>query len=231
MSFLHSLLAMANAEWNFFGNDIGRKDKILNGKNKEAVEPYSSRVADYWLSIGASEYKKLVSKYAKSKGRLDGTTKLAWSAAFVSYCMQQAGAGNKFPYSSGHATWIVQSINNRKNNKLKASLVGYKLGEEVLRVGDLIGRPRGADAKLSYEQAPAKGWFTSHTDIVVEIDKTRKKAFVIGGNVGQSVSKSEVSIDGDGHLNDAEGWFVHIRNNIEFPNVADVGDPTTAQVG
>lgn len=92
--------------------------------------------------------------------------------------------------------------------------MGFRLGETALQPGDLVGRPRGNDAGLTYEEAATKGFFTSHTDIVVEIDSGKKVARVIGGNVGQSVSKSEVSITTEGKLNDPDGWFVHIRNNI-----------------
>jgi hypothetical protein len=44
-----------------------------------------------------------------------------------------AGAGSNFLYSSGHATWMVQSIKNRNSRKLKAALVGFRLGEIPLK--------------------------------------------------------------------------------------------------
>ena len=111
-------------------------------RRKETVEPFSSRVANYWLGIPSKQYDDLVKKFAKAKGMLDGTIDLAWSAAFISYCMQMAGAGSAFPYSSGHATWMVLSIKNKRNGKLKASLVGFRPGEIPLKPGDLIARPR-----------------------------------------------------------------------------------------
>jgi len=229
MSFRDELIARAVEQWEKFGKDLDRNDKFIdpNGntttndktdgvpnRRKETVEPFASRVANYWLSIPSQQYNDLVRKYAKAKGKLDGTIDLAWSAAFISYCMQMAGAGSSFPYSSGHAAWMVQSIKNRTSGKLKASLVGFRLGEIPLEPGDLIARPR--EAGVTYDNAVKKAWFISHSDIVVEVDKANKVAHVIGGNVGQSVSKAKVTIDSDGKLDDPDGWMVHIQNNISL---------------
>jgi hypothetical protein len=245
MSFQDELVARALEQWERFGRDEDRddkfidaegkttKDKTSNGvpnRRKETVEPFSSRVANYWLGIPSKQYDDLVKKFAKAKGRLDGTIDLAWSAAFISYCMQMAGAGSAFPYSSGHATWMVLSIKNKRSGKLKASLVGFRPGEIPLKPGDLIARPR--QDGITYDNAVAKGWFISHSDIVVEIDKENKVAYVIGGNIGQSVSKAKVTIDADGKLNDPDGWMVHIQNNIAIKTPLVASLPTSeAKVG
>ena len=100
MSFREELVARALEQWERFGRDEDRDDKFIdaegkttkskasNGvpnRRKETVEPFSSRVADYWLAIPSKQYDDLVRKFAKAKGRLDGTIDLAWSAAFISY--------------------------------------------------------------------------------------------------------------------------------------------------
>jgi hypothetical protein len=78
----------------------------------------------------------------------------------------------------------------------------------------------------------AKGWFISHSDIVVEVDKEQSVAYVVGGNVGQSVSKAKVTVDSDGKLNDLDGWMVHIQNNIEIKTPLVASLPTSeAKVG
>lgn len=233
MAFKDMLVARAIEEWTWFGKDTGRADHYIDAtgkttsqqttggtpnRRKETVEPYASRIADYWLAIPTADYKRLVKDFAKTLGKLDGTVNLPWSAAFISYCMQLSGAGALFPYAPGHATWIVKSINNRAKGKTKAALVGYRPGELVLGTGDLIGRSR--QAGVTYDNAVATGWFTAHTDIVVGIDLPRRKAMVIGGNVGQTVSRSEVEITADGKLKGVDGWMVHIQNNISPPLVA-----------
>jgi hypothetical protein len=237
MAFRGDLVAKANELWKEFGKDEGRNDKFIGPGNKttaqkvsggkknprkETVEPFASRVGDFWLAIPTADYNNLVKKFAKALGKLDGTIDLPWSAAFISYCMQMSGAGPSFPYAAGHSAWIIKSIANRKNGKMNAALVGFKPGEIELQVGDLVGKPR--QAGITYDNAVKKGFFTSHSDIVVEIDKARKVAFVIGGNVGQTVARAEVAITADGKLKAAGGWIVHIQNNIT-PKPA-TGSPT-----
>lgn len=215
MSFVDHLIDRMNEEWTWFGKDESTgRDKKVGGKAKESVEPYASRVGDYWLTIPTAEYNRLVKDFAKELGKLDGTVrKLAWSAAFISYCMQMAGAGTQFPYSAGHVTWIVRAIRNRQRNRLNAALVGYRAREIPLAVGDLIGAPR--QNGVTYNNAVNKGWFKSHSDVIVEIDMANKVAYAIGGNVSQSVARTKVKIDSSGRLNDnSRPWFVHIRNNI-----------------
>ena len=246
MTFRDTLVGVANKEWQWFGKDLTRADKFIgpDGKTtfskgtktkpnprKETVEPYNTKIGDYWLAVPTASYNRLVKNYAKAKGKLDGTVNIAWSAAFISYCMQKAGAGTSFPYETGHATWMVKAIRNWQDKKINAALVGYEPGKLPLQPGDLIGRPR--EAGVTYKNAVKKGWFLSHSDIVVEIDVAKRRAYVIGGNVGQSCSKSEVKIDKDGKLTDPGGWIVHIQNNINIDqDVAELNPlPKTMQVG
>ena len=99
-----------------------------------------------------------------------------------------------------------------------------------MQPGDLIGRPR--EEGVTYDNEVAKGWFVSHSDIVVEIDKANKVAYVVGGNVGQSVSKAKVTIDDQGKLTDTDGWIVHIQNNIVIKESLVAALPTSeAKVG
>jgi hypothetical protein len=217
MSFISQLINVLEEEWNWFGREMADgKDKLVGGKAKEALKPYSDRIGDYWLTIPTAEYDGLVKNYAKALGKLDGTVRaVPWSSAFISYCMQKGGAGSQFPYSGGHVKWIIKSIKNRQDGKTKAVLVGYKTDELPLRVGDLIGAPR--ETGVTYENAVAKGWFKSHTDVIVEIDLANKRAFAIGGNVGQVVARTALKINSNGMLTDkSRAWFVHIRNNIEL---------------
>jgi hypothetical protein len=143
--------------------------------------------------------------------------------------MQMAGAGDAFPYASGHATWIVKAIRNKKAGRLTAPLVGYPLGAIPLAVGDLIGKPR--QQGVTYANAVATGWFTSHSDIVVDIDVANGIAHVIGGNVANSVSMTEVKVDRNGKLKASGGWIVHIQNNIAAPAAVPAPVPSALHVG
>lgn len=222
------LVATAKKEWDFFGNDEGERDHSvellgLDGRKyrvlKEVYGPYNDRIAEYWNAIPASSYKKLMQRYAPNGSRLDGSLRnLPWSAAFISWCMKTAGADAGFPYSSGHATWIVGAIRNRAAGNAQAALVGYKPNETPVSVGDLVGWSRGKQ-KVTYAQAVAAGWFESHTDIVVEVDVARGRAFSIGGNVGQSVARRELALDANGCFA-SRALLVHIVNRIGSAGVA-----------
>lgn len=229
MSFIETLVSRVRTEWEWFGSDRTSEDHFIDPKGnttfedgkggkryprKETVKPYSDRIGDYWLSISSKDYDRLVKAYAASYGKLDGTVNLAWSAAFVSYCMQMAGAGKAFPYAPGHATWIVRSILAKKKGLLDAPLVGYRTSEEAVRIGDLVGRAR--EKGVDYDTAVKVGWFESHTDVVVEIDRANRRALVIGGNVGQTVSEVEIALTASGTIAE-DRYMVLIRNNISLP--------------
>lgn len=195
MTFAQDLVDKALSEWEFFGRGLIR----LNGTEIEGIKEYKDgawqRIGDYWQFIGGS-YKNLT---GKDRG-------YPWSAAFISFCMNEAGAGKKFKYSAGHATYINESIKAR-NAKDKNALYMAKHKKEVaLKAGDLIGYWRG-DKKITIENALKTGWYKSHTDIVVEVKKNF--ALVVGGNVDHSVTIKEVRVNSNGQLTDIhKNWFV-----------------------
>jgi hypothetical protein len=126
--------------------------------------------------------------------------------------MAEAGAGNDFPYSPGHATYINRAIRNASSGATGASLTGHRLANYQLKVGDLIGYWRGAK-KITFDNALSVGWYESHTDIIVEINGG--VAYSVGGNVMHSVTRREVNINDAGNLVDKrENWFVAIEQNI-----------------
>jgi hypothetical protein len=230
MSVRSEAVRIALAEWQWFGSDTGRQDRLVrvDGKEvrKEAVPPYAERVHDYWLAVPLGSYQWLVRKYAPKHGRLDGTVNLPWSAAFISFVMAEAGASDEFPYAAGHASWIRQAIKARAAGGA-APLIGYRPGEMPLQPGDIIGRARN-DSGVTYETAPQTKWFESHSDIVV--DAAARKAYAIGGNIGQSVSRIEVAVDALGRLAE-DGWMVHISNQIDDVVVAAIADDLLVRAG
>ena len=147
--------------------------------------------------------------YKNLTGKDRGTP---WSAAFVSFCFKEAGAGEQFPYSPGHATYINAAIRNRKDAVIGAPLVAYQLKEYSLKPGDLIGYWRGEKA-ITFENASEFKWYQSHTDIVIHV--TDKFAYTIGGNVQNSVTRRQVRLNSAGELIDTnKKWFVAISNNL-----------------
>jgi hypothetical protein len=196
----NKLVQVATNEWEFFG----RQQYLLNGQTIDGKKEYQDgawqRIGDYWTFIGGS--------YQNLTGADRG---YPWSAAFISFCMSQAGAGSKFPYSAGHATYINAAIKNANAGKTNASIVGQKLASYTPKVGDLIGYWRGT-TPITFANALQIGWYQSHTDIVVEIDGTTLRS--IGGNVGHSVTKREVKLKAGKLIDTSENWFVIIENNM-----------------
>ena len=200
-SIIPKLITTCDAEWNFFGRSVIRLDGTSQVGKREYDDGAWQRIGDYWKFIGGG-YKHLT-------GKDRGT---AWSAAFVSWSMNEAGAADNFPYSSGHATYINQSIKNVNNGLVNSPIVGHPLKGYQLKVGDLIGYWRG-DTKITFENARETGWYESHTDIVVEVGVG--VAYTIGGNVMHSVTKRAVKLGPGGDLVDErENWFVAIENKM-----------------
>lgn len=200
-SIIHELLEVCDGEWNFFGNSVLRLDGTSRVGKKEYDDGAWQRIGDYWKFIGGG--------YQHLTGKDRGTP---WSAAFISWCMKQAGAESKFPYSAGHAKYINQAIKNVKDGISDAPIVGHPPKDYTLKVGDLIGYWRG-DTKIRFDNATQIGWYESHTDIVVEIEPG--VAYTIGGNVMHSVTKRSVKLGPGGNLIDnRENWFVVIENKM-----------------
>ncbi|WP_374653058.1 DUF2272 domain-containing protein [Dongia sp.] len=207
-AFVDRLIGVARAEWERFGRQEANLHPPSPRGIKESDERVFQRVGDYWRFIGGD--------YAHLTGK---STSQPWSAAFISFCMHEAGAGEMgphamFPYSPGHSVYINRAISNKAKGLMDAPIVGHKLGDYAPKVGDLIGYWRG-DVAVTYDTARAIGWYPAHTDIVVAVDVPNRHAYSIGGNVGDSVTKREVALDADGLLIDTkQKWFVAIENNM-----------------
>ncbi len=196
---IETLLQTCQNEWQFFG----RSSIALDGTSTVGLREYEDgawqRIADYWRFIGGA-YKNLT-------GRDRGT---AWSAAFVSFCMHEAGAGDRFPYSAGHSRYINAAI--RDSADPQATLFGQRLKAYRVKPGDLIGYWRG-ETRITFDNARSIGWYESHTDIVIEVGAGF--AHAIGGNVMHSVTRRTVKLGTGGNLVDrSQNWFVVIQNNL-----------------
>ncbi len=122
-----------------------------------------------------------------------------WSAAFVSWVMCEAGLGDmaQFRRSSAHRDYIDQAIRARDGNAPDAAYAAYDSGEAPIAPGDLLCNSRaGTDYRSLADRRndPARTALT-HCDIVVKVEPAR--ALVIGGNVDQSVSLTELPLRKD----------------------------------
>lgn len=134
---------------------------------------------------------KRVERYWKEGLHLNGLTgcniNQAWSAAFICFCMRQAGMiEGEFPFGSGHHTYIRWAIANTKSNKPNKTYYGRRFAEYQPKPGDLIAQWRtpAPTPRPSFDNQPSD-FYPSHCDIVVSVSDTVVEA--VGGNVSNRV--------------------------------------------
>jgi len=210
-----AVVAIALREWRLFGQNVADPDADATRSVKPEREAgLWQRVGEYWwlgLNAGSVE--------SGWTGRHDGDGALfppeqdggyAWSAAFISYVMRMAGAGNRFPYSADHADYI----NAARRVSLGQAAVWLVSAERVQdyapRPGDLVCFGRGTARGLRFEDLPTPGLFTSHCDIVMDT-MVPGRISVIGGNVEDSVTMNTVPVAADGKLATPEGVVLDTR--------------------
>jgi hypothetical protein len=192
----------ATQEWDFFGNQT----YDINGHatshgHKEAEDGFFQRIGTYWLDG------------TNTRGVDGRNTELPWSAAFISWVMKTSGAGARFRYSTQHSVYIFQAIRDLLQNNTAAGFWGWRLNEIKPKIGDLVcwSRQDGID----YEHQNG-GDYKGHSDLVVEVDTDR--VFVIGGNVGDSVTRRPLPLNSLGFLSpitmSGETLFALMENRI-----------------
>jgi len=191
---------------------IYRKRKGISRLAKKAIDIAQSEYDD-WNTDGSkrkegdeSMFENIKKYWEEGANTFWSKTKMineAWSAAFISYIMKKAGAGDGFKYSTSHSVYIRDAISNRKKQN-KNPFKGYKPKEVKIEKGDLVCYAR--QSGVSYDTT---GAYASHCDFVTEVDKGL--AVSIGGNVSNSVSKTNVRLSDDGKIVD-DKYFVVIKN-------------------
>ena len=210
-----AVVAIALREWRLFGQTIADPEADATRVIKpEREEGLWQRVGEYWwfgLNAGSAESAwtgKHDSHGAVFPADADGD--YAWSAAFISYVMRIAGAGQRFPYSGDHADYI-NAARRVSLGQSKAWLVSaQRVQDYAPRPGDLVCFGRDAAKGLRYKDLPTEGLFTSHCDIVVDTMVPGRIA-VIGGNVEDSVTMNTVPVTEDGKLATPEGVVLDTR--------------------
>jgi hypothetical protein len=191
------MLQLAREEWEYFGRQtIGKDGNISHPGKKETDDPHWRRVGLYWRN----------GVYLPWTGK---NTDEAWSAAFISWVMREAGLRHHFVYSDWHAHYINRAIEAREAGDDDFAFWGYRLEERAPQVGDMVAYARRDD--INFDHRPEV--YPSHCDIVVavrpgEID-------VIGGNVQDSVTLKTLATDESGKLIDThQKWFCVLENRL-----------------
>jgi hypothetical protein len=180
-----AIIRAAVDEWVRFGR----------GRGLEFVEPFSSRVHDYWVPLG-EEFTGMV------RGQ-------PWSAAFISFIARQAGYAGRFPFATNHAAYINDAIAKQKAGDGRSAYWGFRLNEHKPQLGDLIAGWR-EHQRVTFDHRPE--FFPSHCDLVVEVTPTSVRT--LGGNVSQSVNMKTFVLDGNGFIPAQDPLFAILRNNL-----------------
>ena len=206
-AFASNVEQTATDQWTFFGQQEYDADgHVRHVGHKEGEDPWFKRVGQYWLE-GTNTH------------GLDGQDHSApWSAAFISWVMKKAGAGNRFRYSTQHSVYIAQSIRDFSSKRDAAGFWGQRLNEYRPAVGDLVCWSRQDGVDYDHQLG---GDYKGHSDIVVAVESSR--IWIIGGNVGDSVTKRPLPLDLRGFLlpttQGSETIFAIMQDRISTPQM------------
>lgn len=168
-----------------------------DGARTELELAVSTRLQKYWKAVGLD--------YTVDQLRdAEFQENNPWSAAFVSWVMKTAGAGDKFRYAASHWQYVAAAKMNRtegNDNPLKA----YRTDEKCAALADIVVKRRGT-SMATYENIEM-GHIT-HGDIVVATGKG--EAETIGGNVSNSVKTTKVTLGENSKVNQ-DGYFAIVK--------------------
>jgi hypothetical protein len=203
---------IALREWRAFGQQVVFPNVELP-VDEERQEGMWQRVGEYWwLGVDPRWTSQAWTGIHNENGQVfpesqDGN--YAWSAAFISYVMRMAGAGNGFPYTETHADYINAARRHEMGEEPGIVLTTERMDLYAPQRGDLICYWRGRRA-ITYDDLPA-GRFGGHCDIVVEIKPGELD--VIGGNVDNAVAMKHIPATADGHLAGPDGIVLDPDHN------------------
>jgi hypothetical protein len=177
------------------------------GARRETDDPQFRFVGEYWASIGKE---------------LNGRTVVhgkrpAWSAAFISFVVRKAGAGDRFFYAEAHCHYTNKAMLLADGTNNGHGYVAHRPPTYAPKVGDIIVAGREYARAFDYDQARliylADSFYPSHGDVVVARSPGRIET--IGGNVSRdTVGKRQRRLNADGTLQNL------VESGREYPWIA-----------
>ena len=207
-------VAIAVREWRAWGmrvNDMPPGADLPISLRPDRDPGLWQRVGDYWWfgQNALSPSSGWTGKYGDFGAPYRGEPP-AGSAAFISYVMRAAGAGERFPYSPLHATYINAAAGGNPVVQAQASETYPP------QAGDLICYGRRGAERLRLADLPAPSFY-GHCDMVVAAEPGLLT--VVGGNVTAGVTEKHVPVTPNGTIAGPDGipvdprypWFVVLR--------------------
>lgn len=142
---------------------------------------------------------KQIERYWKDLGLKFPGVDTAWSAVFVSWCVQRAGASaNEFKFSAQHSVFVHKAIKNAKAGI--GVFRAFHIDAYGPQVGDIIQNNRGK--AYTYDYASTHADYLSHSAIVIETgtDSQGLYALTVGGNESDSVRRKIVRLRPNGKI-------------------------------
>lgn len=214
-------IALAEGEWRAFGSLVQDAPAPAHPRPEDKPERQEGlwqRVGLYWW-IGVGEPERRWTGKHDARGQVfpaedDGD--FAWSAAFISFVMRLAGAGDRFPYAASHSTYINAAAEASEGRRPDLAIRARDPAAYAPVPGDLVCFGRLGAKGLRFADLPA-GPFTSHCALVVRTGP--EEDAVIGGNVADAVSLTHVPVTAQGRLAGPDGaaldrrydWFAVIE--------------------
>ncbi len=207
-------IAIALREWRLFGQPVDDDDPELRPDpsgpdvKPERLPGLWERVGEYWW-IGQDPYEAEVNWTGKhdtggAAFSFNHDGRFAWSAAFISYVMRVAGAGDRFPYSPNHSTYINAAASGSASGLQARNPATY-----APQPGDLICAGRGSGQSVRFASLPTRNGFPAHCGIVVA--KVPGQISIIGGNVDDAVTLTHVPIGPTGLIDSPVGASLDSR--------------------
>jgi hypothetical protein len=213
-----SAIAVALDEWRLWGqrvdDDNGKGYLQTDATMGERQPGLWQRVGEYWWEgMNANAPEAAWTGKHDTLGRVfpvAANGQYAWSAAFISYDMRIAGAGEAFPYAASHSVYINYAARAAQGVVANPLLIAEDPASYAPRLGDLICYGRGEGRDLSFVDLPTAFSFPGHCSIVVAGGAGTISE--IGGNVDDAVTLTHVKVNAAGLLDDpAEHWLAVLR--------------------
>ncbi len=202
------MITRALREWDYFGGQVvvlqGSQESIPNvGIWEDDDASRSQRVNLYWRAVGKS-------------GLYGRDCQQPWSAAFVSWVMQNAGVPtSQFSPTAAHWVYLAGIVDAASSSG--RYFVPRRIIDYSPREGDIICASRGGShpgTSSGYAYPEGLRGANTHCDIVVRKEGQTLEA--VGGNVRNSVSKTILQLDANGHLQPVKRrpWFLILENRL-----------------
>lgn len=163
---------------------VAAAEFALYGEGRAADAVFADRIRSYWQESGM--------------GGCDATA--PWSAAFISWCVQQAGAAaGDFLTSSRHAAYVYRAIRDARAGR--GCFRGMPCDAAPLLPGDILqfNQPGGS---FDFSHAERHAQYASEAAIVVALvrDSQGQAALTVGGGEGMRLRRRRVDLGGDGRI-------------------------------